>query len=310
MKVTIDSRAAKEYNRAKVNKPGLENIMTEIVAWKFNSLIDEQKNITTVTFDEAPASLNAGSKQLPKGVYTTFRTYEGNKALLLDDHLRRLETSASLVNVPISLNFPLIKQVLRQVIQSFPAQDTRVRLSVDLEESPGTTYVLLEPLHTPSIEDYENGVRVVTCQFQRENPQAKQTAFISLAESLRSILPLDTSEGLLIDEKGRILEGLSSNFFAVKNGEIWTAEDSVLPGITRGLIFQVAKLENIPIRLNNISVSELAELQEAFLTSSSRSVLPIRQIDQILIGNGKPGPITTLLADAYWREIRPLLKEI
>jgi branched-chain amino acid aminotransferase len=280
--------------------------------WKLH----KDSSLEPVTLPEPPASLNAASRGLPGGVYSTFRTYPGNRILPFIDHIRRLEESAGLVGHPIRINENSVRSALRRVIIEFNEQNlanpqmARIRMSLDLEQEPGSLYFVLEPLVIPSEEDYRSGVAAVTFALQREKPQAKHTAFITAAEIVRTRLPAGAYEGLLIDDERRILEGLSSNFYAVKDGELWTANEGVLFGIARSMLLKPAHQMEIPIRFECIFVSELSEINEAFITSSSRGVVPLRQIDDVIIGEGPPGPMTLRLSQAVWQATLALLEEI
>jgi len=284
--------------------------MTKIASWKLKSSTKKVPQLDKITFEEPPESLNAVSSQIPGGVYTTFRTYDGKKVLLLDNHLHRLEESAAIVDFPLIIDQQIIKSALHRAITAFPYDESRIRVTVDLEKEPGTVYIALEPLHVPSAEDYTNGACAVTHRMQRDRPRAKLTRFISVAESFRNRVPTEANEILLVDDNGYILEGSTSNFFAVKNGEIWTPAEKMLYGITRSLVLKSAELEGIPVSLAAVSVTEIADLQEAFITSSSRSILPLRQIDETIIGDGTPGLISKILSRRYWQEIETRLEEI
>jgi branched-chain amino acid aminotransferase len=282
-----------------------------ITIWKLNPTGNHHFKVEQLTIEPPPVSLNSASKRIPGGIYTTFRTYNhGRQILPLEYQLRRLEASARLVNIPVTLDRQSIRDVLVQSLQRFSNEDSRIRLTIDTNEKPGTLYLAVEKLRTPPTTEYQNGVFVVTYPFQRENPHAKQTTFLAVAEKVKSELPPGANEALLLAKDGQILEGLSSNFFGVKDGEVWTAGDAVLPGITRSLVIRAAGQENIQVHLKGILVTEIPDLEEAFLTSSSRSILPVRQIDQTQVGSGEPGPVTKRLMEAYWREINSRLIEI
>ncbi|HEX9028411.1 MAG TPA: aminotransferase class IV [Anaerolineales bacterium] len=263
-----------------------------------------------VRLSPEPVSLNAASRLLPGGVYTTFRTFDGHKMLPLEDHIHRLEESAALVNATLRLDIRQIRRALHQAVSAFPQGEKRVRLTLDLEKVHGDLYITLEPLQVPSAQDYEQGVRAITCASHRDNPKAKQTSFISIAEELRRILPPDVNEGLLVDANGRILEGLSSNFFAIQDGVIWTAEEGVLAGITRATLLKIAGRLGLPVRPEGLPHAALANLQEALITSASRLVLPVTRVDATVIGSGAPGPLTLLLMQAFAEEIQADLVEI
>ena len=114
----------------------------------------------------------------------------------------------------------------------------------------------------------------------------------------------------MVDEDGRILEGLSSSFFAVRGGELWTAESGVLFGTTRAWVLELANELDIIVNLEGAPLDDLEGIEEAFLTSSSRGLLPVRQIQDIVISSGVPGPVTLALMDAYQARLADELEEI
>jgi branched-chain amino acid aminotransferase len=215
------------------------------------------------------------------------------------------------------------------VIDEYPGKkDLRIRVVLDLADFVGEIYIMVEILKTPSPGAYHSGVRVITCQLQRDNPKAKLTASIPVADKIRGQLPTGVEEALMVDEVGRILEGLTSNFFAVKGGELWTNEEGVLSGITRLLVLDEAVRIELPVNFRSITITEIHDLEEAFITSSSRGILPVKQIDEVRVGDrkpvspgqsvcpgqsvwpGQPGPITVRLMDCLEDRIRNELLEI
>jgi branched-subunit amino acid aminotransferase/4-amino-4-deoxychorismate lyase len=114
----------------------------------------------------------------------------------------------------------------------------------------------------------------------------------------------------MIGEDGCLLEGLSSNFFAIKDGAIYTAEAGVLSGITRSMVLNAISEKHLPLCLQGICVSDIGKLNEAFLTSASRGILPIVAIDNQPVGDGHPGPITRLLMDGYEELVNQNLETI
>ncbi len=207
---------------------------SNIALWKLVSERDTPFALQEMHLDPALTDLNAVSRTIPGGVYTTFRTYEGSKTLPLDDQFKRLEESARLVGTPLCLDEAFLRGSLRQVLEQSQATEMRLRLTIDLEREPGATYIALEPLKTPSEAEYANGVWAVTTPLVRHNPKSKQTTFLSIAEAIRDQLPETVHEALLTGDDGQILEGLSSNFFAIRSGEIWTAEEGVLSAYHAG----------------------------------------------------------------------------
>ena len=243
------------------------------------------------------------SNRLPAGVYTTLRTYERDKALRIEDHFRRLEHSASLMQSSdnlLSLPRNRLRSVLRKVISDFPQNgDLRIRLTVDLEDQPGTLYITIGSLVTPSSEAYQRGVKLITWDLQRELAQAKRTSFIQRADLVRAELSQDVHEALMVTPEGGLLEGLTSNFFAVSGGELYTAGEGVLRGITRSLVLDAAEKINLNIHLQPLSLNELPLIEEAFISSASRAILPVYEINEIRLGSKVPGEITGNLMAAF-----------
>lgn len=246
-----------------------------------------------------PTSLDEASSQLPAGAYTTFRTLGGNGVLRLSEHLARLDETARLAGVPVALDHGALRQALRQALHDFGAAEARGRITVDLTDSPGAVYIALGALRVPSAADYTEGVRAVTRTLHRDNPRAKVTTFLDRAAAVRAALPPGIHEALMVGDDGRLLEGLSSNFFAIREGVLWTAEEGVLPGITRTLVLEEAAALGIPCHRSGIPIAEIAALDEAFITSASRAVLPVVEIDGQPVGDGRPGPLSTALLARY-----------
>jgi branched-chain amino acid aminotransferase len=279
-----------------------------IAIWRLVN--DEPGSIERVERTPAPVSLDDGSRLLPGGGYTTFRTFGRYRVLPLEDHFNRLEETASLSGRPVCLDRERIRRALHQALAEYPAQEMRVRLTLDLEQEPGTIYFLVERLQTPTSQDYERGVRVVTRSLHRDNPKAKRTDFIATADAIRHALPEGINEAVMIGKDGRVLEGLSSNFFAVKDGEIWTAEEGVLSGITRAQVLEVIRALKIPLQLVGPRMEELADIDEAFLTSASRAVLPVTEIDGHMVGHGQPGALTQQIMKGYWEQVEAALETV
>lgn len=256
------------------------------------------------------STLDDISLELPSGAYTTFRTYQHTRALRLEDHLTRLNESAQQALTPIRINPDAVRLALHQVLSQLEARDYRFRLTLDLEKEKGSLYVSAEPLQVPSEEDYQRGVKVISRVMQRENPRAKLTGFIKNAVQIRTVLTDGVNEVLMLRGDGLILEGLSSNFFGVINNSLYTSGQGVLAGITRAILFDICRDASIQIHTEGIYLSNIYELDEAFITSASRAVLPVSQIDRVRMGTGQPGLITKELMALFKERIELETQEI
>jgi branched-subunit amino acid aminotransferase/4-amino-4-deoxychorismate lyase len=247
-------------------------------------------------------SLAEGVTHEPPGVYTVARTFHGRFALLLDAHLDRLEESARLSGIVLDLDRRRLRAALRDLINRAGFEESKFRITVP-REAPENTYLALEPLQPVSPALLERGVAVITVPIRRANPVVKTTDWMAQRRATYDSLPDGVYEGIMCDERGCLLEGLSSNFYGVLSGALRTAGDGVLAGITRKAIFEIAPTV-LPLELDPVSSAEIADLSEAMLSSSSRGILPITVIDGRLVGSGQVGPVVTALRRRYeeWAE--------
>jgi len=142
---------------------------------------------------------------LPSGAHTTFRTYDHNKVIRLEDHLGRLEKTARTAHKQGTLERHRLWEALRNVIDEYPGDMyLRIRMVLDLEDFVGEIYIMAEILKTPPPDAYHSRVRVITYKLQRDNPKAKLTTSIPVADKIRGQLQTGGKEALMVDEAGRI----------------------------------------------------------------------------------------------------------
>jgi branched-chain amino acid aminotransferase len=242
------------------------------------------------------------------GVYTVTNTYNTFQVLKFDAHLDRLEDSARRENIPLVLNRLLLRAALRQMIADANFGDARFRITVP-RDKPDHLILSIEPFKRQPPEVYEKGVRCMTLlpNIARDNPAAKTTGWMHDRE--QHTLPDGIYTGLLLDANGYILEGTSSNFHAVLDGELRTAGAGVLPGITQQIVAAIAP-EVLSLRKDAVQKTDIPRLAEAFVTSSSRGIVPVIEIDGIQIGTGQPGILTLKLRQLYLAWVNAHLEEL
>jgi branched-chain amino acid aminotransferase len=250
-------------------------------------------------------SLAASSAALPDGAYTTLRTYGGCRVVRFDRHLARLEESIALQGRAAALDAGAARAAAAAALSAAAFPESRLRLTF----APPRLFVAVEHFRPLPQELYRTGVACVTLELRRENPHAKDTRFIAAAQGAYGRLPEGVEEGLLVAEDGSLLEGLSSNFFAVASGVLRTEQERVLFGITRSLVLEAAATV-LPLDARAVRREELARVDEAFLTSVSREVLPVVRVDGRPLGGGRVGPSTRAVIEAFAalveREAEPL----
>lgn len=262
------------------------------------------------------------TRQLPRGFYSTFVTSgNGRRVLGLTAHLDRLYHPARELGLTPSASRADLQPVLARLAADGAPGETRFRLV--LGTSDKTVYIIVQPFIPLPREIYEHGVQVVTTNLTRHDSRLKYTGFITESQSERGKVGGNIFE-VLLTKAGKIYEGMTSNFYAVlpsviarrppgqstaaqgaaeagspslRRGTLVTARRGILLGVTRHAILRLARREGMDLLYRAPRLDE--EFAEAFLTSSSRGVVPVIAIDSNRVGEGKPGLWTRRLSHAY-----------
>lgn len=263
----------------------------------------EFRDATPVGRSQA-ATMADASAALPDGSYTTLRTYRGNGIVRLGHHVRRLVES-----LPSSgkgrLDARVVRGALAHVLRETDYDESRLRVTF----APPRLFVSVEPFAPPDPVLQETGVACMTMPLERDRPEAKDTRFLAEAHTAYSTMPAMVHEGLLVGDDGAILEGLSSNFFGILGGRLHTEDTRALAGVTRSLVLEIAK-DVLPRGKGPIHKAAVPEVEEAFITSVSREILPVVRIDGTTIAGGKPGPVTRELIRRFAAAVAAEREEI
>ena len=284
--------------------------MDDTLFWLIETNFWKIENGEIHCLDYGTKSIADTSKYTPLGSYTSFKTYDSFGVLRLSQHLDRLEKTAQLAGFDISLDKQALKDTLTTLIAFAPIGEKRVRVTIDLEKEIGTVYVAMEQLAVPAPEKYEQGIVCQTTRAHRENPKAKLSSFLSRAEDIREQEKNDFDEILMVSPEGNLLEGLSSNFFGIIGDTVYTAEEGVLSGTTRDFIIHLASGLGIPVEFIPVKMDAIPEMNEAFISSTSRSILPIKSIDGIPMKKEVPGPVTKQLMNKFAEELSAGIEKI
>jgi branched-chain amino acid aminotransferase len=173
--------------------------------------------------------------------------------------------------------------------------------------------VIVKPNVDPPREAFERGVKVAIVGVVRNhpgtvNPLIKSNSLLNNALAMQEALRHGAFEGVMRNYKGELAECTQSNLFVVKDGAALTPpiDAGLLPGITREFLFEVGAEAGIPVREAVLKDADLIGADESFLTSTTREVVPIVQVDGRQVGSGAPGPITRALLEGYRRKARAL----
>ena len=255
--------------------------------------------------NEATISINDITVSRGYGAFESLRTYD-RKAFHLDEHLNRLFRSALLIDLDIPYTRNEVERVIYDVIEQNTYKHAMIRIFVTggvsedgiLPSGKPTLAVLITPLPERDMERFARGQKVITSSLQRISPEAKTTNYVAAVRSLKEASKHDAVDALFVNEQRHVLEGTRSNFFVFRGDTLVTPQEGVLMGVTRNTVLDLAR-GRFPVEERPILLEELPYVDEAFITSSSREITPIIQIDDIVIGSGKPGPHTYELEQRF-----------
>jgi len=263
-----------------------------------------------VAFDQACLPLNDLGIVRGYGVFDFMRTYNG-VPFKLREHVQRLQKSAKI----IGLSLPWPTEELEAIAQDTLGRNNFPEANIRIVVTGGSSSDFITPLGQPSLmiiitpaseyprEYYEQGVKAIAVQIERLLPTAKSLNYISAIGALQEAKLTNAVEALYVNQQGHVLEGTTTNFFVFRDSQIITPKDNILNGITREVIFELAK-DRFEIVEQPIYYNDLSSFDEAFITATNKEIMPIVQVDELHISKGKPGENTQLLMNLFYEYTR------
>jgi branched-chain amino acid aminotransferase len=272
-------------------------------------------NGTVVPAEEARVSVLDNGFAFGDSVYEVLRTY-GGLAFEPGRHFRRLRASAARVGIAVPASDASLLGQVDALLARAAGRESYVRIivsrglgdcSYNFETVQGPTVVMiLKPLPPYPSRHYESGIRVAAVAVRRNHPRALDPA-IKSSNLLNNILAVreaqarDAEEPVLLNQEGFLAEGASTNVFLVRGGTVSTPPLSagILAGITREVVLELLPGLGIPFREEPLRLEDLLAADEAFMTSTTREVVPVTRVDETAIGEGRPGPLTRRVMAAF-----------
>lgn len=264
------------------------------------------------------------------GVFEGVRAYhtqdQGSCIFRLQEHTDRLFRSAHILQMDIPFDKETINEAQRTVVRENGLDEAYLRPmcfygseGMGLRADNLNTHVIVAAWDWPSYmspEARDLGIKVRTSSYTRHHVnismcKAKANGhYINSMLALKEALNGGAEEALLLDNEGYVAEGSGENVFVIRDNVIYTPElTSCLDGITRNTMFHFAKELGLEVREKRITRDEVYVADEAFFTGTAAEVLPIRELDNRIIGEGKRGPITTKLQSMYFDQVKGRRKE-
>jgi branched-chain amino acid aminotransferase len=250
------------------------------------------------------------------GIYETMRVYDG-VIFMLDEHLKRLFRSASLIGLTLPLDTDSLKTAIYDTLMANALKNAFVRLTAsrgygpigldpDLCPEPTVVIIAQEMKDYPK-SFYEKGISLIIPETRRNfrgaiNPQIKSLNFLNNILAKIEAKKKGTYDAVMLNVYGKLTEGTISNVFFYKNSVLCTPslECGILDGITRGIVIDLALREGLMVEEGEFSKEDLYSAEEVFITNSTMEVMPISKVDnqKYAVGN-----ITKLLHKAYREEV-------
>ncbi|MDF0543003.1 aminotransferase class IV [Sphingobium sp. H39-3-25] len=229
------------------------------------------------------------------------RIYEGASALMIDIGMSRDELVAAIMDT-LKVNDMSdgvhIRLMISRGRKTTPNQDPRFVLG-------GATIVIVPEYKLPRPEAVQNGVTLFTSTFRCSPPDVfnlhlNTHSRLNFIQALIQAISAGADEALMLDPNGFVASCNSTNFFIVRKGELWTSTGRFnFKGITRSKLIDLAARNSITVREKDFTLAEVYTADEAFVTGTLASLLPVRSIDGRQIGESGMGPISALLRQLY-----------
>jgi len=281
-----------------------------------------------IPWDEAKVHVLAHGLQYGTGVFEGMKSYltpDGPAIFRLDAHLERFYKSAELYDLEIPYSQATLTDASLDVVRANKLEASYLRpvaffdaatLSVWTKECPVT--VAIAAISTGKyLANADSGVRVTVSPVRKFDSSAIPAwakacgQYINSARAVNDAQRRGFDEALLLNSQGLVAEGSGENLFVVKDGAIVTndRDASILMGITRASVLEIARDLGIAARVNSISVEDLMTADELFFTGTAVEVTAIREIDSHVVSGGKPGPVTRRIQDTFNQAVRGQLPQ-
>ena len=269
---------------------------------------------------EAKVSVFDSGFLLGDGVWEGIRLHNG-QLVFLEEHINRLYNGATAIGMDIGMSKNVLVTKIHETLSANDMHSNihlRLIVSRGLKSTPyqhprvnigGPTIVIIPEYKVVSEDSKSNGLKLVSVTTSRASESTQDPKINSLSKfnCIQACIEADRlggDEGLMLDMHGYVSTCNSTNFFTVRNSEVWTSTgEYCLNGVTRGAIIDLCRVNNITVFEKNFLTDEVYKSDEAFVTGTFAGVLPVTVVDDHILSDGKRGPLTEKLQNLYRSEI-------
>lgn len=256
-------------------------------------------------FVPAPqASLQVSDLAIQRGygIFDFFKTH-GHVPVFLEEHLDRFYHSAGQMRLDPGMDRQQLKTVIGELLQRNNIPDAGIRITLTGGYAPDgysisrpNIIITQQALKLPDAALFQKGLRLMSYPHQRQMPQVKSLDYL-MAIWLQPLIKEKGADDVLYQYNGLVSECPRSNFFIVTADDTVVTSTQPLKGIIRMKTLEIAR-KQWKVEERELTLEEALQAKEAFITSTTKHILPVLQLDGQVIGNGQPGRITVELGEA------------
>lgn len=234
------------------------------------------------------------------GIFDFLKTVNA-KPIFIEDYFNRFYNSANEMHLDIGLDRTELLKAINSLLEKNNIANASLKIiltggySEDGYQIAKPNLVIVQAPFEYDKSSFSKGLNLLSHSYQRQLPTVKTIDYLQ-AIRLQPLLKLKQADDLLYHNNGEVRECPRANIFIVKGNEVFTPNTDILRGITRSKILGI-KLDGINIKEQDFTLEELSNADEAFISSSTKNILPVLSLDGKAIGDGKPGKITTALSE-------------
>lgn len=300
-----------------------------------HNALDDPRNEDVVVYingellhrNDAKISVFDSGYLVGDGVWEGLRLHKG-ELVFLKDHLDRLYQGAKAIGMDLKMNREEITETIRKTLKANDMKDdvhVRLMFTRGIKKTPsqdprltvsGPNLVIIAEYKRADPESKNRGIKLFTSTIRRGSPDYLDPRLnchskIHEVQALIQALEAGADEALMLDINGFVSTCNATNFFMVKDGEVWTSTGQYcMNGITRKKIIEICEMNNIPCLQKNFSLFDVYGADEAFVTGSFGGLTPVTEIDGRIISESTPGNMTGKLQILYQKAIEDEINKL
>ena len=240
------------------------------------------------------------------GIFDAMRTANG-ALFCFNEHWNKFEKSTRELGLKIPISQEEFKNVVDVLLEKNNLKEAAIKTILTggksdngfyKSEDKETFLILVDDLDKFAVaeEFYKKGWKLISLEYQRYLPEIKSLNYLAPIKNQKEKTNSNAQE-IVYKKDGNILECSTSNLFIVKDGIIVTPQKNIFLGTVRNLVIDIAKSNNFILEERNIAIDELLSAEEVFVTATYKKIVPVINVDNVMIGNGKVGDVTNKLIE-------------